>query len=592
MLNKSGLFLLLFLFNASFTYAQTTAKVTVTPANQNINPGQNVTVRISTENVDNCTITGEPYNNFNIIKSGSILLRPQKTTEYTFNCKDAAGRTVSAKSKVTIVPLANTSRSNTTGGTQAGNANTGSSNTGSNSISNILSGISGLTQSQINSTANTAPRNNTQYSNQNLLVKANELCARYSNYNSVYGDPTVGGGGGSVPVDLSNLASVLIYIQRYQQLTANELRQSNLIRYCEEYRNMARASERLADNAARTIRSLADNCYADEACLRGRVFRSGLEQEVARASRAPLYSETLTELVRTIGQPRPQTIAQRDIQMRRYCDDYYQNKNFVPKECWMVPRAFETIVTSYDQARNNIQERVQDLNFNSDGVMGARPCIRTASNRPPEEVKFYEADCLEYRQEPSIVNQEALRQITALPYTQAFSPSAVLGFDGVLDNINTRTREGNLIDSSIAPNLGSNSGGVGGGTVDNGIDLKALENNYKQITANIGVITQLYDAATLAYASSTSLCKVLPVTTRNEAVRRITENKKTYTDYLADLKTKWENAIAKPRENHTDLIIKVNFDLKDKYNQAEIDRVLKAVKELLQVCVDAGGKVN
>jgi hypothetical protein len=96
--------------------------------------------------------------------------------------------------------------------------------------------------------------------------------------------------------------------------------------------------------------------------------------------------------------------------------------------------------------------------------------------------------------------------------------------------------------------------------------------------------------ARLAYASSSSVCKSLPVATRRTAVERIDQNKKTYTDYLSNLKKMWDAAVAKPRENHSDLIVKINFDLKDKYNQQEIDKVYEAVKKLLQTCVDAGGK--
>ena len=145
--------------------------------------------------------------------------------------------------------------------------------------------------------------------------------------------------------------------------------------------------------------------------------------------------------------------------------------------------------------------------FAKSPVIGSRPCIETASGRSPEEVKFYEPDCINYRVEPYTINQEALKQITALPYTQAFSPSSVLGTDGVLDNIGTRSREGNLLDGNISPTFGRTSGTGGTGGTPGTDGLKSVEESYKKLFANVGVIVQLYDVASVAYASSTSVWK-------------------------------------------------------------------------------------
>jgi hypothetical protein len=93
--------------------------------------------------------------------------------------------------------------------------------------------------------------------------------------------------------------------------------------------------------------------------------------------------------------------------------------------------------------------------------------------------------------------------------------------------------------------------------------------------------------AFFAYSSSTSVCKNLPVATRQSAVVKIESNKKTYTDYLTNLKQLWDAALARPREDNSALITKINFDLKDKYSQSEIDKVYDAVKKLLQTCIDS-----
>ena len=565
-------FILFFLSLLSFSFAQNnesslTPTVTVTPPSQSVNPGQNATVRIVTVNVDKCTITGEPYNNFDIIKAGSILLKPDKTTEYTFKCKTNLNpqTEITTKATITIVPLPTTN----------GTANNVGVNTGGNT-GRGGGGAQNLTA---------APTN---YRTDTVRIKANELCSKYSGYASVY-PPASPGGGSSVPVDLTSLMPILLSIDRNTQLTANEVRAENLIKFCEEYQNMAAASERVGQNAAREIKNLADNCYTDEKCLRKRIFDVDLEQEYKYASANP-YREELTPLLENIKSPKSNDYTQAEYQDQSKCNEYFDKYQFYPRECIFVAKRFEVITTKYYEAKDRVEQNQNKTAVEfarGGGMIGSRPCIETASGRSPEEVKFYEPDCINYRQEPLVVNQEALKQITALPYTQAFSPSSVLGTDGVLDNIGTRSREGNLLDGNISPTFGRTSGTGGTGGTPGTDGLKSVEESYKKLFANVGVIVQLYDVASVAYASSTSVCKNLPVATRREAVTRMEANKKTYVDYLTALKAKWDAAAAKPRENHSSLITQINFDLKDRFSQREIDRVYESVKKLLQTCVDA-----
>lgn len=596
-------------FGVEFIQAQATSTVpgqtptvTVTPASQNLNPGQTVTVRIRTTNAEKCTITGRPYNNFNIILNGNILLRPVETTTYVFNCTGKDGKTASTRVSVTVVPL-----NSPTPNVNSRPVTSPRPNSAPQSNTTSPAPTTSPTQ-PTQPRQNPAPQNQTQYSTQNSTSVANQLCGQYSNYSSVYNSTSAaGGGGGSVPVDLQRLEPYLVAIDRSNLLIANEIRQQNLYRFCTEYANMARATDRLAATAARTIKQIADNCYADERCMRERVYKAGLEQEIKTLCSDPLYPQELCEMSKVLqGTYEPESNLQAEIEQKRNCNQMW-DQGFYGLECIMVEKPFTTLVNTYEASRNRLEVAQNDIirQYQKSDVMGARPCVETASGRPPEEVRFYEPDCVRWRQEPSIVNQEALRQITALPYTQAFSPSSVLGYDGIIDNINTRARDGNLVTPDISSTFGSSvgagggtggTGGTGTGTgrpgggtptVNDNPDLKNVEANYRQITTNIGVIVRLYDVTRLAYASSTSVCRSLPVATRREAINRMDANKRTYTDYLANLKRMWDAAVARPRENHTQLIVKVNFDLKDKYNQTEIDKVYEATRKLLQVCVDA-----
>lgn len=136
-------------------------------------------------------------------------------------------------------------------------------------------------------------------------------------------------------------------------------------------------------------------------------------------------------------------------------------------------------------------------------------------------------------------------------------------------------------------------GGNGGAFNVNGVtSIKSVEENYKKLVANVGVIVTLYEVAKVAYASSTSVCGVLPVTTRSQTLEKIESAKKSYTDYLEGLNQAWERASSSPRENHTDLITRVNFDIKDKYNQTLVNQVYDAVKSLLQACVTAAQSIT
>jgi hypothetical protein len=82
------------------------SSISVTPQNLTVTAGTPATVRIQTNNVYKCTVTGEPYNNYEVIKSGNILLRPNKTTQYIFNCFNISNKIVATtKVNVTVVPV-------------------------------------------------------------------------------------------------------------------------------------------------------------------------------------------------------------------------------------------------------------------------------------------------------------------------------------------------------------------------------------------------------------------------------------------------------------------------------------------------------
>lgn len=424
------------------------------------------------------------------------------------------------------------------------------------------------------------------YSNKTIMDEANKICTKYSSYQSVYGSPTIGGGG-SVPVDLNQLRPVLQSIDNNSRLTANEMRQADMIRFCTELPNMAAASQALAQTAAKELKNLADNCYADVDCLLKRVYNTNLQGEVTRASQYPVYGREIAKLISTINIDNSPKDPSYDEKLTKFCIDKWSQGSY-PSDCYLVPGKLDVAQDAYMNAKNRLQ--TAQSGFASEaaqnkGIIASRRCTETYSKKDPTQVKFTDPDCKSWDKQPVLVNEETLKQITALPYTQAYSPANVLGADPTINNISTRVQNGNLVDPNISSNLGSTgSGGQngGGGNSGGGTDLGSAKANYDKIMANIGMVLLWYD---VGRAQLSKNCTTTPITTRAAGIKALDDAKKPINAYKTDLAAKWEKANKTPKENHLDLIVQINFDLKDKYNQDLIDKVKDAVVEVVKkVC--------
>jgi hypothetical protein len=511
--------------------------------------------------------------------NGSVLLKPTATTKYEFECRDNESKTTVLDATVNIMQAVNPTNTAT-----------------------IPAQNSSVPASANRAAPSTSQAPRVPYENGTVQNEANSICAAYSGYQSVYSSPSAGGGS-SVPVDLTALRPYLISIDMNSRLTANEMRQADLIRFCRILPNVAAASNRLAQDTAKQLKTIADTCVADEECLLERVFDSRIQKEVSRAMTYPLYGREIAQLVSNLklelyNSPEDPDY---DPDLQEFCNKEWEQKRN-PSECWNIQTKGEIIKDAYYAAQNRtMKERVSLASeFAENGVAGSRTCEKTKNGTDPTDVKWYDENCVKVKKQPALINQEILKQITSLPFTQAYSPASELGADQNIGNISTRIRNGNLIDPDISSNFGSISsggsnplGGGIGGNVTNATDMKGAEANYKKILTNLQVITTLYDVARAAYASSTSVCRMIPVESRALTIQRVESAKKTYTDYGTELTKQWEAAVKTPGENHLQLITQINFDLKDKYNQELINKVYDAVKALLQTCTNAAsGKTS
>lgn len=558
-----------FTFLVNFVFAD--PSISVTPATQTVNYGSKATVKIVTTNADNCVVSGGNYNNSKVIINGNILLSPTQTVTYTFKCTDVNGVSASTVSIVNVpnAPVTQPSTSpQTTPTSPATNPSTNPS------------------ASPTGSPASTA----SPYGTGNIQQEANSICTAYSGYQSVYGNP-VAGGGSSVPVDLTDLKPYLINIQQNSGLTANEMRQADMIRFCRELPNMAAASNKLALDSAKQLKKIADDCTADEPCYLQRAYNKDIQDEVTRAQAYPVYGPDIARLVLNLNISTSNDDPVYDATQVQKCASI-RAQGLMTTDCIMVPTKGDIELQAVYAAKNRVGKNQSGISAqfqNGNGVIGSKTCTHSKSGADPSTLKWTDDDCDTYKLQPALINQEILKQVTALPYTQAYSPANVLGSDQSINNISTRILKGNLVDPNVSSNFGSvTNGGTdpNGGGITNGTDMTSVTPNYKKILSNIGVITTLYDVANAYYSSSTSACVKIPATTRSGTILKIAAAKKTYTDYATDLTNKWNAAVAKPNENHLDLVTKINFDLKDTYNQTLINSVYTAVKALLQTCAD------
>ena len=463
-------------------------------------------------------------------------------------------------------------------------------------LQNVLVFLFGVVLSFESTWAQATPAPATQYATQNLFTSAAALCSRYTSYTNYFPAGTPGGGGGSVPVDFQSLLPVLLSIERNSALSANETRQGNLMVFCTEYQNLAAASARITQEAQRALTNIANTCSANRECLLQRVFEGNIQREIQNLQNLPMYGREISQLVLSLNQPKaPPTynyeLVQRCNQARE------QGRN--PIECITAPTAEDIILAGYENSRSRIETEQTELEnefVRGNGVIGNRRCTVTASGAAPATVPFYSPDCLSYNTEPGVLTEEALRQVVALPYNQAFSDTAVLGTDEVLNNISTRVGEGNLIGQYNGANFTStvNTGGSGiggpgtsptGPVATSSTYLASIEANYKKILQNVGTMISLYAAADAYYASSTTPCAKMPVATRSTIItnniRKPKTGFETYRDTLIRL---WNSALRNPNTINTELIVYVNTQARDGFNQPKVEEVYNNVRQIFQAC--------
>lgn len=249
-------------------------------------------------------------------------------------------------------------------------------------------------------------------------------------------------------------------------------------------------------------------------------------------------------------------------------------------------------VVEYLREKNSVDiEQVYDEARWSGGVVASRKCTKTDSGANPEDVDFRAADCIAWEPQPILIRQEQIKQLINAPYNQAFSPSAELGLDGTLSNLNTRINNGTL----FSQNVGDNFGSLTAGTSTSLLDAEKIKNQLINPatstppgTVTLGILIQ--DAVINLYESSTSSCIYVPITERQTTLIESKSKKIELEAYKTYLTTKWEEVMKNPKADYTNFFLKLSIDLSNKYSKTWLETLLNEAKDKATKCATA--KVN
>lgn len=253
----------------------------------------------------------------------------------------------------------------------------------------------------------------------------------------------------------------------------------------------------------------------------------------------------------------------------------------------------QSIKVAYALKQKNGQDvgLVYEEASRSGGIVANRICTKTNSGANPEDVDFEDRDCEAWEPQPIIINQEKVKQLINAPYNQAFSPSAELGLDGTLANLNTRIGNGTL----FAQNVGDNFGTPGTAGNTSLTDAEKIKNQLINPatstpagTVTLGIL--IHQAVIDLYQSSTSSCIYVPITERQATLVESKTKQAELTTYKDDLTKKWAEVMANPKADYTNFFLKLTIDFANKYSKTWLETLLNDAKEKATKC--AAAKAN
>jgi hypothetical protein len=446
-----------------------------------------------------------------------------------------------------------------------------------------------------------------QYSTKTLVDQARKQCQSVIStrgVSSVFIDegvtvgiqrsiPPLGGGGGQVSVYDTGAISQLNYLSIISTSLEKILAERNFSDDCFKVLAMANAQKALTKNLKTNRDGIIENNLNNKEKIAENKVKKIIEQakEGVEKSDDP-YKESVLNGISLMTEKKTEnldfTYSPQEVESfasgrkRITASDFYEIQV-------MGNNPYTQTMNRINFLKEKIGEQV-DITYEtaklSGGVLPQSACTKTVSGADPADVKWSDKDCEAWDEQPVIVTQERLKQIVNAPYNQAFSPSAELGMDGALSNINTRINNGTLFSQNVGDNFGT-------GSTNNSItDAEKIKNalinpatSTPPGTVSLGIM--IYDAVNILYTSSTSSCVYLPVTERQRVSVEAITKRAELTAYKMDLETKWAEVLRNPKLDYTAFFIRLTVDLANKYSKDWVKTVLEDAKVKATACATA-----
>lgn len=374
------------------------------------------------------------------------------------------------------------------------------------------------------------------------------------------------------------------------------LKERNFSDDCFKVLNMANAQRALNKDLKKTRDDIVNKNLNQPDKVAEKIIKKNTEQVADALNKSTDY-QWKEEGLQTVA-----ILSEREIDNAKYSlskGDVYAKANGTSRIT--LDDMYEMIILGnnpYDQAikvANVLKQKngqdvgtVYDEANKSGGIVANRICVKTTSGANPEEIDFADRDCEKWEAQPIIINQEKVKQLINAPYNQAFSPSAELGIDGTLSNLNTRINNGTLFAQNVGDNFGT-PGQTGNGSLTDAEKIKnQLINSATSTppgTVTLGIL--IHQAVIDLYQSSTSSCIYVPVTERQATLVESKTKQAELTTYKDDLTKKWAEVIANPKTDYTNFFLKLTIDLANKYSKSWIESILNDAKEKATKCATA-----
>lgn len=449
------------------------------------------------------------------------------------------------------------------------------------------------------------------YTSKTLLDQARKQCQSAiatGGVSSVFNDdgaqiflqkslPAISGGGGQVSVYDIGAIRQLNYIAWISSTNEALLRERNFADDCFKALAIANAQKGLVKDLSKTQKRIVERDLTNKERVAEKVGIKTYEKGISGIDQAddtkyPFKSEIKNSVAKVLERQEDDqgyTLSKAEVYAKANGSSRFNINDF--KEIAVdgnnpYTQSVKTIQFLRNKAGDEVGQVYDEARI-SGGITADRICTKTTSGANPEDVDFESKDCESWTVQPLFINQEKAKQLVNAPYNQAFSPSAELGLDGALSNLNTRIGNGTLFSQNVGENFGA-----GSATNTSLLDAEKIKNQLinPATSTPAGSVTLgilIHEAVVGLYESSTSSCIYVPITERQATLIEAKVKKAELETYKKDLTTKWAEVVANPKLDYTNFFLKLSIDFSNKYSKTWLEQLLNDAKDKATKCATA-----